>query len=43
MDKLTEEDPKIKERDPKSFSDDSFIKELDDSGFIKTLYSRSGS
>ncbi len=43
MDKLAEEDPKIKERDPKSFSDDSFIKELDDSGFIKTLYSRSGS
>ena len=43
MDKLAEEDPKIKERDPKWFSDDSFIKELDDSGFIKTLYTRAGS
>lgn len=40
LDKLAEEDPKIKERDPKSFSDDSLIKELDDSGFIKALYSR---
>jgi ABC-type nitrate/sulfonate/bicarbonate transport system substrate-binding protein len=40
LDKLAEEDPKIKEKDPKSFSDDSLIKELDDSGFIKALYAR---
>ncbi|HEY7164890.1 MAG TPA: ABC transporter substrate-binding protein [Candidatus Binatia bacterium] len=37
MDKVAEEDPKVKERDAKSFVDDSFIKELDDSGFFKTL------
>ncbi|MGH7827958.1 MAG: hypothetical protein ACREQ7_22625 [Candidatus Binatia bacterium] len=37
---LTEEDPKLKERDPKSFVDDSIIKELDSSGFTKALYAR---
>jgi hypothetical protein len=30
----------VKERDAKSFVDDSFIKELDESGFIKALYAR---
>jgi len=40
LDKLAEKDPKIKERDAKSFADESFIKELDDSGFIKALYAR---
>src|SRR5919106_745582 len=40
LEKLAEEDPKVKEREPKSFVDESIIKELDDSGFIKTLYSR---
>ena len=38
LDKLAEEDPKVKERDPKSFIDASLVKELDDSGFIKALY-----
>jgi len=40
LDKIGEEDPKVKERDAKSFVDDSFIKELDESGFIKALYAR---
>ena len=38
LDKIGEEEPKVKERDAKSFVDDSFVKELDDSGFIKALY-----
>ena len=40
LDKIGEEEPKVKERDAKSFVDDSFVKELDDSGFIKALYAR---
>ena len=40
LDKLAEEDPKVKARDAKSFADESFVKELDDSGFIKALYAR---
>lgn len=41
LDKLAEEDPKsIKDRDAKSFADESIIKELDDSGFTKALYAR---
>ena len=40
LDKIGEDEPKVKERDAKSFVDDSFIKELDDSGFIKALYAR---
>ena len=40
MDKLADEDPKVKERDPKSFVDDSFMRELDESGFFKTLYAK---
>jgi NitT/TauT family transport system substrate-binding protein len=40
LDKIGEEEPKVKERDAKSFVDDSFIKELDESGFIKALYAR---
>jgi NitT/TauT family transport system substrate-binding protein len=41
LDKLGEEDPKmIKDRDAKSFADESLIKELDDSGFTKALYAR---
>lgn len=31
-------DPKVKAMDPKSFLDPSFVKQLDDSGFIKSLY-----
>jgi ABC-type nitrate/sulfonate/bicarbonate transport system substrate-binding protein len=40
IDKIAEEDPKIKERDARSFVDDSFMKELDESGFFKTLYAK---
>jgi NitT/TauT family transport system substrate-binding protein len=40
IDKIAEEDPKVKERDPKSFVDESFVKELDDSGFLKAIYAR---
>ena len=40
LDKIAEEDPKVRERDAKSFGDESLVKELDDSGFIKALYSR---
>jgi len=40
LEKIGEEDPKVKERDPKSFVDDSFVRELDESGFIKALYAR---
>jgi ABC-type nitrate/sulfonate/bicarbonate transport system substrate-binding protein len=41
LEKLAEEDPKIiKERDAKSFADETIIKELDDSGFTKALYAR---
>jgi len=40
LDKIGEEEPKAKERDAKSFGDESFVKELDDSGFIKALYAR---
>ncbi len=31
-------DPKAKAIDPKSFLDASFVKQLDDNGFIKSLY-----
>lgn len=34
------DDPKAKNVDPTAFIDSSIIKELDDSGFIKTLYER---
>ncbi len=38
---LVEKDnPKAKEADPKSFVDDSLLREIDASGFIKTLYPR---
>jgi len=40
MDKIAEEDPKVKERDARSFVDDSFMRELDDSGFFKALYAK---
>jgi hypothetical protein len=40
LEKLAEEDPKLKERNPKSFADESIIKELDDSGFTKALYAK---
>ena len=40
IDKIAEEEPKLKERDAKSFVDESIVKELEDSGFTKTLYGR---
>ena len=39
VDKIAEDEPKVKERDVKSFVDDSLVKQLEDSGFTKTLYS----
>src|SRR5262249_23980037 len=35
---VASEDPKTKGADPKSFVDESLVKELEASGFIKTLY-----
>ena len=40
VDKIAEEDPKVKEREVRSFVDDTLIKELEDTGFIKSLYGR---
>jgi NitT/TauT family transport system substrate-binding protein len=40
IDKIAEDEPKAKERDVKSFVDDSFVKELEDTGFTKALYGR---
>jgi NitT/TauT family transport system substrate-binding protein len=40
VDKIAEEDPKVKEREVRSFVDDTMVKELEDSGFIKSLYGR---
>ncbi|HEX9455668.1 MAG TPA: ABC transporter substrate-binding protein [Candidatus Binatia bacterium] len=41
LDKIAAEDPKaLKERDAKSFVDDSLIKEVEDSGLTKILYGR---
>jgi NitT/TauT family transport system substrate-binding protein len=40
VDKIAEEDPKVKERDVRSFVDDTLVRELEDSGFIKSLYGR---
>jgi NitT/TauT family transport system substrate-binding protein len=40
IDKVAEDEPKVKERDVKSFVDDSLVKELEDSGFTKALYGR---
>ena len=40
VDKIAEEDPKVKEREIRSFVDDTLVKELEDSGFTKSLYGR---
>jgi NitT/TauT family transport system substrate-binding protein len=40
IDKIAEEEPKAKERDAKSFVESSFMRELDESGFFKTLNAR---
>ena len=35
---LSRDNPRARTADPKSVIDDSIVKELDDSGFIKKLY-----
>jgi NitT/TauT family transport system substrate-binding protein len=40
VDKIAEDEPKAKVRDVKSFVDESFVKELEDSNFTKALYGR---
>jgi NitT/TauT family transport system substrate-binding protein len=41
LDKIAEEDPKIlKDRDARSFVDDSLVKEVEDTGFIKSIYGK---
>ncbi len=40
IDKVAEDEPKVKERDAKTFVDESLVKELEDSGFTKSLYGK---
>ena len=40
IDKVAEDEPKVKERDVKSFVDETLIRELENSGFTKALYGR---
>ena len=40
IDKVAEDEPKVKERDAKTFVDESLVKELEDSGFTKALYGK---
>ena len=41
LDKIAEEDPKVlKDRDARSFVDDSIVKEVEDSGLTKMLYGK---
>ena len=40
IDKIAEDEPKVKERDVIPFVDNSFVKELEDSGSTKTLHGR---
>ena len=40
IDKVAEDEPKVKERDVKSFVDDTLIRELENSGFTRALYGR---
>ena len=37
---LEKENPKAKTADPKSFYDDSLLREIEASGFVKTLYQK---
>ncbi|MET0586211.1 MAG: hypothetical protein ABW099_15140 [Candidatus Binatia bacterium] len=37
---VEKDNPKAKSADPKSFVDDSLLREIDQSGFIKKLYER---
>lgn len=40
VDKIAEDEPKVKERDVRSFVDESLVKELEESGFTKAVYGR---
>jgi hypothetical protein len=40
LDFVAQDEPKAKGVDPKSFVDESFVREIDESGFIKALYAR---
>lgn len=40
LDFVAQDEPKAKGADPKSFVDESFVREIDESGFIKALYGR---
>jgi hypothetical protein len=37
---LEKDNPKAKTADPKSFVDDSLLRDIEQSGFVKTLYQR---
>ena len=37
---VEKDNPKAKTADPKSFIDDSLLREIEQSGFVKTLYQR---
>jgi len=38
LEELADRNPKAKEADPKKFFDDSFVRQLQSSGFIDALY-----
>ena len=40
LDFVAQDEPKAKGADPKSFVDESFVREIDESGFIKAFYGR---
>src|SRR5262245_1881907 len=40
IDKVAEDDPKVKERDAKSFVDESLVREVESSGLTKALYGK---
>ncbi len=40
LDFIARDEPKARGADPKSFVDESFVRELDENGFIKALYNR---
>ena len=40
MEFIAADDPKAKSADPKSFADDSLVREIDASGLIKKFYEK---
>jgi hypothetical protein len=38
VDELAERNPKAKDQDPNKFFDDRFVRQLESSGFIDSLY-----